>query len=232
MYSKVFPQHLMIFTKDLQELIISLAYLYDIDAIKMQNIIKSCLNEKGNINRDELRKISRNHYQFDHNGLLPTIVEQTQPEYLKKPIGDTSNWAKMVYTFETISPYELLKSKSNGGEPVKRDLKLVEDLLIDYELKPGVINVLIDYVLRTNDNKLNRSTVEKIAGQWKRKKIETVEEAMEYAKKAHNSKKTYYKENKLETIKQNPSWFDKDIEVASATEDEKKMIDELLKEYQ
>ena len=222
-----------IFTKDLQELIISLAYLYDIDATRMGSIIKSCINERGTVNRDELRKVARNHYQFDHSGLLPTVVEQTQPEYLRKPIGDNSNIAKMIYTFETVSPYDFLRSKCGDAEPVKRDVKLLEDLLIDHKLKPGVVNVLVDYVLKTNDNKLTRSLVETIAGQWERKKIETVEDAMEIARKNHQahmksqsvSKKTISKENSV------PVWFDKEIMHDAATDEERQAIEEMLKEY-
>ena len=220
-----------VFTKDLQELIISLAYLYDIDVMKMQAIIRTCINEWGTINREELRKICRNHYQFDHNGSLPTIIEQTQPEHLRKPIGDNSKMAKMIYTFETISPYELLKSKNKDTEPLKRDMKLVEDLMIDHKLNAGVVNVLIDYVLKTNDNKLNRSLVETIAGQWSRNKIETVEEAMEIAKKNHKSinKKTTIK--KEINIKEVPDWFNKNIEATSATDEERQAMEDLLKEY-
>lgn len=222
-----------IFTKDLQELIISLAYLYDIDATRMGSIIKSCINERGTVNRDELRKVARDHYQFDHSGLLPTVVEQTQPEYLRKPIGDNSNIAKMIYTFETVSPYDFLRSKCGDAEPVKRDVKLLEDLLIDHKLKPGVVNVLVDYVLKTNDNKLTRSLVETIAGQWERKKIETVEDAMEIARKNHQahmksqsvSKKTISKENSV------PVWFDKEIMHDAATDEERQAIEEMLKEY-
>lgn len=222
-----------IFTKDLQELIISLAYLYDIDATRMGSIIKSCINERGTVNRDELRKVARDHYQFDHSGLLPTVVEQTQPEYLRKPIGDNSNIAKMIYTFETVSPYDFLRSKCGDAEPVKRDVKLLEDLLIDHKLKPGVVNVLVDYVLKTNDNKLTRSLVETIAGQWERKKIETVEDAMEIARKNHQahmksqsvSKKTMSKENSV------PVWFDKEIMHDAATDEERQAIEEMLKEY-
>lgn len=222
-----------IFTKDLQELIISLAYLYDIDATRMGSIIKSCINERGTVNRDELRKVARDHYQFDHSGLLPTVVEQTQPEYLRKPIGDNSNIAKMIYTFETVSPYDFLRSKCGDAEPVKRDVKLLEYLLIDHKLKPGVVNVLIDYVLKTNDNKLTRSLVETIAGQWERKKIETVEDAMEIARKNHQahmksqsvSKKTISKENSV------PVWFDKEIMHDAATDEERQAIEEMLKEY-
>lgn len=219
-----------IFTKDLQELIISLAYLYDIDAPKMQNIVKSCINEKGLVNREELRKVCRNHYQFDHSGVLPTVISTTQPEYLRKPIGDTSNIAKMIYTFETTSPYDFLKSKHNGAEPVKRDILLLENLIIDYKLKPGVVNVLIDFVLKTNDNKLNRAMIETIAGQWSRKKIETVEEAMETAKK--NYKKPNVKTGKVAIDKNVPMWFNNnDIKAEEATDAEVKAMEEMLKEF-
>lgn len=220
-----------IFTKDLQELIVSLAYLYDIDAPKMQTIIKTCINEKGTINKEELRKICRNHYQFDHSGILPTIVDRTQPEYLRKPIGDNSNIAKMIYTFETISPYDFLKSKHNGAEPVKRDVQLLENLLIDYQLKPGVINVLIDFVLKTNDNKLNRNFVETIAGQWSRKKIETVEEAMDYARKTYKNKTKNIVTNKDFKIAKAPIWLNKNIDMEEASEEERQAMEDFLKEF-
>lgn len=221
-----------IFTKDLQELIIQLATLYDIDASKMQSILKSCLNERGTINRDELRKVARNHYQFDHMGLLPTIIEHTQPEYLRKPLGENSRMAKMIYTFETTSPYDFLRSKHKDAEPVKRDVKLLEDLIVDYKLKPGVVNVLVDYVLKTNDNKLTRTLVETIAGQWKRKNIETVEDAMDIARKNHaaiNKSKTI--SSKVKNDKNVPIWFDKDVTANSASDEERSQIEELLKEY-
>ncbi len=221
-----------IFTKDMQELIINLSYLYDIDTYKMQNIIKVCINEKGNINKEELRKSCRNNYKFDHSDVLPTIVERTQPDYLRKPIGDNSKIAKMIYTFETVSPYDFLKSKHNGGEPVKRDISLIENLLIDYKLKPGVINVLIDYVLKTNDNKLTKNYVESIAGEWARKNIETVEEAMEIARKAHKSNEKFRNNKKVDAVKKVPVWFNKDdISMEEASVDEQKEMEELLKEY-
>lgn len=219
-----------VFTKEVKELIINLSFIYDIDAVKMSNIIKGCFNERGTINKEELRKSSRNYYQFDNGGILPTIIDNSQPEYLRKPIGDTSNRAKMIYTFETISPRELLISKNKGNEPTRRDLKLVEDLLIDYKLKPGVVNVLIDYVLNVNEKKLTRGLVEMLAGEWQRLGIETVEEAMNTAEKEHKkrNKRIVKIENKSQNI---PDWFDKKISKKEINDGEDNQLEELLKEY-
>lgn len=226
-----------IFTKEIKELILQLSYLYELDVEKMQDIIPICITERGTVNKEELRKTCRNFYQFDNHGLLPSVVYNTQPEYLKEPVKDTSKRAKMIYTFETITPHDLLRSKNNGAEPTSRDLRLAEDLIITYELKPGVVNVLIDYILKTNNNKLTRNLAETIAGQWKRNKIETVDEAMRLAEKEHkkyrqastNTNKTV----KPKVIKEEkiPDWFNKKIEKQTASIEEQALMQDLLKEY-
>ena len=218
------------FSKDIKELIINLSFIYDIDAIKMANIVKVSLNDNGTINRESLRKNSRNFYQFSNGGLLPTIIDNNQPEYLRKPIGDTSRRAKMIYTFETISPRELLINKNNGNEPTRRDLKLIEDLLIDYKLKPGVVNVLLDYAINVNNKKLTRGFVETIAGEWQRKGIETVEDAMNNCEKVHKkSTKRNYKDDNVNM--KTPDWFDKEIDKSNVSDGEENQLEELLKEY-
>ena len=219
-----------VFTRDIKELIINLSFVYDIDAVKMSNIIRGCFNERGTINKDELRKNARNYYQFDNSGMLPTLIDNSQPEYLRKPIGDTSNRAKMIYTFETISPRELLIKINKGNDPTRRDLKLVEDLLIEYKLKPGVVNVLIDYVLNVNDKKLTRGLVETIAGQWQRLGIETVEEAMTAAEKEHKKSNKKVIRTEVKSAK-TPLWFDKDIAKNEISDGEDNQLEELLKEY-
>lgn len=219
-----------VFTKEIKELIINLSFIYDIDAIHMSNIIKGSLNERGTINKELLRKSSRNYYQFDNGGILPTIIDNSQPEYLRRPVGDTSNRAKMIYTFETISPRELLIKKNNGSEPTRRDLKLLEDLLVDYKLKPGVVNVLIDYILNVNDKKLTRSYVETLAGEWQRLGIETVEDAMNRAEKEHKKRNKKVVKNENINVK-TPDWFDKNITKNSISSDEENQLEELLKEY-
>ena len=224
-----------VFTKEIKELILELSFLYDLDVMKIKDIIPTSLNERGTINKDEFRKNCRNYYQFENKGLLPSVIYNQQPEYLKTPTGDNSKRAKMIYTFETISPYELLKSKNNGSEPTNRDLKLTEDLIINYSLKPGVVNVLIDYILKTNNNKLTRALAETIAGQWQRLNIETVDEAMKVAEKEHkkynknkqsqSSKKKVLKDEKI------PEWFNKEIKKQEVSVESQKEMQDLLQEF-
>ena len=91
--------------------------------------------------------------------------------------------------------------------------------MIDQQLNPGVINVLIDYVLMTNNKKLSKELVETIAGQWKRLNVETVKDAMEICRKEHKkirnsiSKTTTKKEIKPKEEVKVPDWFDKKMEV-------------------
>ena len=222
-----------ILTKEIKELIAQLSYLYDLDVTKIQDILPICLNERGTINKDELRKACRNYYQIDNHGLLPSLVYNTQPEYLKTPIGDNSRRAKMLYTFENVSPYELLKSKNNNVEPTKRDVILTENLIVNYGLKPAVVNVLIDYILKTNNNKLIKNLAETIAGQWQRLKIETAEEAMNVAEKEHKKYKKSVPVTSKKIIKEEriPEWFDKKITKQKSTKEEIEQMQELLKEY-
>lgn len=220
------------FNKEIKDLIVKLSFVYDLGILELENVIRSSISEKGIINKVLLRKNCRNYYQFENNGKLPSLIFRTQPEYLKTELNEVSSKEKMIYTFETISPYNFLKSKQNGAEPTSRDLKLLETLMVEYGLKPGVVNVLVDYVLKINDSKLNKAFTETIAGQWKRLNIETVIDAMNLAQKEH---KKYKKakgtktQNKVEII--TPDWFDQKIEKKEITDQEKLEMEDLLKEF-
>ena len=220
------------FNDEVKRLINNLAYIYKIDSLGMQELVRNSINERGLIDKDELRKSCRNYYQFENKGKLPTLVYKKQPSFLTTPKGDSSKRAKMIYTFENITPYDYLKSKNNGANPSNRDLKLVESLMVDMGLQPGVVNVLLSYVLKINNQKLNKNYIETIAGQWKRLKIETVEEAMKISEKEHKKFKKSITKNKPSTKKQEelPAWFDKEID-SEASLEEQKELDELLKEF-
>lgn len=226
------------FSKEVRELINSLSFIYQLDTLAMQGLVRDSLNEKGMIDKNLLRKSCREYYQFEHSGDLPTVIYNKQPEYLKKPTGDRSKWGKMVYAFENLTPYQFLKAKYKGAEPTDRDKRLIENLLVDQKLNPGVVNVLIAYVLKINHEQLKKSYVETIAGQWKRLNIETVEDAMKIAEKEHKKMKNLLNKNKTKTTKSTavkkeaklPAWFDKELENAETTPEEEEELNQILKE--
>ncbi len=227
------------FSKDVKELINALSFTYHLDTLAMQGLVRDSLNEKGMIDKAQLRKSCREYYQFENAGDLPTVIYNKQPDYLKKPAGDHSKWAKMVYAFENLTPYQFLKAKYKGAEPTDRDKRLIESLLVDQKLNPGVVNVLIAYVLKINHEQLKKSYVETIAGQWKRLNIETVEEAMKIAEKEHKKMKNLLnktkstKTTKSTTTKKEaslPAWFDKELDNTETTPEEEEELNQILKE--
>lgn len=215
------------FNKKTKELIDNLSFIYNLDTLKMIEYIRQSINEFGMIDKNVLRDTARKYYQFS-SGSLPTIVYRKQPEFLKKAQGDTSLRGKVVSMFENISPYDFLKSKNKGASPTAKDLKLVESLLVDLELTPAVVNVLLDYCLKKNNNKLTNAYVETIAAQWKRADLKTAEEAMAFAEKEH--KKTLKKGSEKVKAKE-PVWFNTEIKSEVASEKEQQELEDLLKEF-
>ncbi len=215
-------------TKETRNLLHKLGFIYQFNEEQMCELIRNSLNEKKTIDKNLLKTNCRKYYQFENNGKLPSLIFRNQPEYLRKPMGDQSKKATMIYQFETTSPYDLLCSKYNGVRPSRSDLNLLEYLLLDMDLKPGVVNVLIDYVLKINQNKLTRGFVETIASQWAKSKIETVEGAMALAEKEYKSRKNSTKKS-VETMR--PDWFDKEIEAKEASLEKQKEMEEMLKAF-
>jgi replication initiation and membrane attachment protein len=181
----ILPKELI--TKDIKESIVRLAFVYSIDPLEMSSIIQQAYMNNGELTISSLRKAVQDWYKFEYPNEMPALSERTQP-IQNQTMGDKepkTPQEKVLKLFETISPRQLLERYSDGSKPAAADLKLIESIMLDQKLTPGVTNVLIDYVLITNDMKLIQSYVEKIASHWKRKNITTVAEAMVLAKSEH-----------------------------------------------
>ena len=210
-------------TKDIRNIIYQLAFIYDLDSMTMSEIIKNSINEK-KIDIELLKDNCRNFYKFETKGKMPNISYLNQPLHLRKENTSDSNKDKLIRQFEQISPRDFLSYKNGGNSPTTNDSKIIEYLMLDLKLNPGVVNVLIDYVLKINNNKLVKPFVEQIANQWVRSNIKTVEDAIEFAKNEYGNKKTKTKK----TIEKAPKWLDKSIESERMSEEELKAFEEEL----
>ena len=214
------------FTKKIKELIEQLSFIYNLDTLKISDILKTSLKGNGIIDEELLRKNARKYYQYNNDGKLPSLVYKSQPDSLKESITPKDALTEKIYQFENTTPYDYLRIKNKGTNPTAGELKLLESLLVDMKLTPAVVNVLIDYVLRKNNNKLTKGYVETIASQWSREGVKTATEAMELARKENGKKASKTTKKGVE-----PSWLNKTIEKAEITKEEQEELDELLKEF-
>jgi len=194
----------------------------------MVELIRNSITDKHTIDKVKLRELASKYYQFENLGKLPSLIYKNQPEYLRSTKDGVSKRMQMIHLFETTSPYDFICSKYKSGTPTNSDLNIISYLLLDLDLKAGVVNVLVDYVLRINNNKLTKSFVETIAAQWKKSNIETVEDAMniaeeEYKKKKNISTKKIVKQDKK------PDWFHLDVQTNEATSEEIEALEKMLK---
>lgn len=219
-------------TKDIRQILLKLAFIYNFTNEEMTEIIMNSINLEHKIDSELLKNNAEKYYKFEHSGTLPTLIYKKQPEYLRKNITDTSKKSKLIYQFENISPYDFLTSKNGGIKPSSADLNIVSYLMVDLNMLPGVVNVLIDYVLKINDNKLNRAFIESIASQWLRHNIKTVEDAMNIAEREYKRRNKVV-ENKVQTKKEvkKPKWFDQDINASEASLEEQEAMEKLLSEF-
>ena len=215
-------------TKETKELIHKVSYIYNFDNDDMIELIRNSISEHHTIDKKLLLSNANKYYRYDNFGKLPSIIYKNQPEYLRKETSDTSNRSKMIHLFEVTSPYDFINSKCKTGNPTSSDLAIIAYLLVDLNLKPGVVNVLVDYVLKINNNKLIKSFVEVIASQWSKSGIETVEDAMNIAEAEYKKKKKVTQVSKKKVV-ETPEWFNKEIKENKATEEEIRELEEYMK---
>lgn len=220
-------------TKDIKEYLIKISFIYNYDDEMMVELIRNSLTEKHTIDKAKLKETANHFYQFENMGKIPSLIYRKQPEYLRTSKDGLSNRMKIIKIFESTSPYDFISSKYKSGRPSDSDIKIISYLVLDLNLQPGVVNVLLDYVLKINDNKLTKKFVDAIASQWKKSNIETVEDAMNIAEQEYKKNQKWKSTTTSNTLKvkkneQEPKWFKEDIEENSATQEEIDALEALL----
>lgn len=110
------------------------------------------------------------------------------------------------------NPLAFLKNKQNGIKVTNADKALLEYLAVDLKLKNEVINVLIEYVLKINNNSIPFKFVEKIAGEWVRENITTKKQAMDIASRSQAQRRSYVSKRVL------PKYRQSEVEVTKTRE--------------
>jgi len=234
-------------TPNVKEAIKKLSFLYNIGPVEMQSIVMGSLDHNDNIDLEKLRKGARDWYQFETGNDLPALSTRVQPvakrTVIQKP---RTKEEELMYQLEITSPRQLLLDISGGAEPSQSDLQIIEEVMFKQKLLPGVVNVLIYYVMLRTDMKLTKAYVDKIASHWARKHITTVKDAMNLAKQEHkqyqNWATTKNEKRKGKPIRSEmlPDWLtsdDKKEKTVTSTnkeqefEEERRKLEEEIKSY-
>lgn len=116
----------------------------------------------------------------------------------------------MIHHFENITHRQLLEDHSSSGVASMKEIDMITEMMETHGLSQPVMNVLVDYVLKRNQNKLSKNYLETIAAHWSRVKITTAEQAMDIAKREHHMYQQWQQKKQKQTKKSNevlPKWF-------------------------
>jgi len=201
------------FTSAVIEAVSVLAYLYQISVPDMQKIVLMAADSNGMIDIEKLKSVAREAYLLENKN-LPGIISKIQPAQYRTIENPQTDLEHLLYEFENNSPLDFLNSLqiSNGTKPSANTLAIVEEIMINQKLNPGVVNVLLHYALQKSDNRISKKFVEEIAATLARKKIKTVREAynhftsgIEKVERSGNVRKRK-SANKRDIV---PSWMEK-----------------------
>lgn len=160
--SFLFPDELR--TAENMKYIGELATMFNLNHSKMRDIVTSCVDSDG-VNTELLyRKCVREAGSSD-------VLSKEETDY-------------------DISPIEFLKNRQHGRSVILATKNLLTSLQTEMGLKQEVINVLVEYVLENNNNRLSRNYIETIASTWMRNGIDSKEKAFEALKEEFPAKKS------------------------------------------
>lgn len=171
----VFPVELR--SQENLRLIGKLATVYGISADRMRILVSRC--------------VYLDSMTFDEEK-LKVLAAKTQPDITT---------AKDPYS---LPPASFLQAKQKGTPLTMADKKILEYLSVQEHFSNEVINVMIEYILKTSDNRLVPRFVEMVAGEWARNGIRTKEDAMKYV--SQNRKPSSGRRQKEDVL---PAWYTK-----------------------
>ncbi len=202
-----------------------MAVLYDLGTHEVEKAVMWSLSDEHDFMLKEFKEACHDLYQSKGKQSNPSLLHTRQALATNDSSTDAEEKKNETITerFERISPRELLEDLSDGNQPSYQELKMIRDVMDQQGLPPGVMNVLIHYVYLKTDKKLSKGYLEKIASHWSRKKVKTVQEAMELAKSENENKqqKSYSRSYNRAPQRQGvvPDWF-KQNGKASSTQKE------------
>lgn len=233
----------VILTPRNQKLLESMAVLYSLTSPEIDKALLWAVSDEHELNPSEFKSACHDLFLARPKTADTKVMELVQKDSKQDSELDkqaTTKQEQLIQILETISPKQLLEDISGNGTAAASDLKVIRDVMSEQGMAPGIMNVLVYYVLLKSDMKLSKAYMEKIAAHWARKKVSTVREAMELAKSSNqpwNSQNgTSQPASRRKTSGRPevvPEWFDQKgkVEAPTTTAVPDADVAELLKQF-
>lgn len=90
-----------------------------------------------------------------------------------------------------MNPKQFLEKLQNGKPIGTNDTKIINYLKHKMKFSDEVINIMLEYILKRSENKLRKTFVQMVAGEWARDGVKTKEDAIKATKKETTGKSAY-----------------------------------------
>lgn len=164
----------------------------------------------------ELRQLNKYEIGATHKIRKPKLLE-----------GST-DVVKLLNTMETTTTIDFLHSFMKGSKIPQTEIKLLEDLSLQFGLNNSVVNAIVYYVLQTNNASLPRALVETIAASIKRLGYET---AVDCYNHFYNNTKRRGKTNLTKTSVTSEKEVNNDTNVVSQSEYSEEEVKKMLEDF-
>lgn len=172
--SKNFVDHRKI-TSKVREKIERLSYIYGLDEITMQKAFMDSVKKDRSVDLDKLNIAAKTWYQFEKK---PTNTKAIN----KEEITGVNTNNEIIELCKNLKPVELLEALF-GVKPAAAELKIIDRLLDSELLSEELINFLFVYVIGYTEGQIpNYNFFEKIATDWARNKVASIDDAIKYNK--------------------------------------------------
>jgi replication initiation and membrane attachment protein len=182
-------------TSRIKEKIARLSYVYQLDEFTMQKVFMDSVDQSRNIDIEKLQKNAEYWFRFEHKDKEEerTLVEGNQ---------------EIISLCKKENPLHLLGALFDSNIATT-ELRTIETLLANFDLKSEVINFLLVYGIgQTGGTFPSYNYFEKIAVEWQRAKVKTLEDALAHVKR----RKTKQEESRKKSYRKEKNVLPKDIE--------------------
>ena len=212
--------------KEFKDEILRISYHYNLNEEEMYDAVMMCVRIEKDLNLKSVLKYAQKIYSNKSGEVINFKTKEVDPFVYEKLDNNTN---RLIDLCEKTSAEKLLKELS-GIKPALSELKMIEDLIKNTGFSQGVINFMVLLVTTEKNGEIPPyNYFEKIANTWKRAKIQTTLDAINYvSSKQNQDKETKQTRRGGKTVKEVPDWYgeyEQKLKDAAKKEDNQEELD-------